>query len=334
MTALVTGASGHIGANVVRLLLAEKRTVRAAVHANARPLTGLSVEAVSLDIIDRSAAERALAGVDVVYHCAGSIAIRKSDERGMWAANVDGTRQLTEAALDAGVRRFVHFSSIHALSRIPENEPVDERRPLVDRHWPVLYDASKAEGERIVQEAVRRGLDAVIVNPTAVIGPHDYKPSLLGEFLVMLVAGKLPGLVQGGFNWVDARDVAAGALAAEKKGRTGERYILGGTWESVAGLARLVADLTGGRPVKRMISPFFARLGLPFIALGAALAGRRSLYTRDSLETLTHFRHVSSDKAMTELGYRPGALSDTLKDTIAWFGKHGFLPGERTQRND
>ncbi|MBN2354139.1 MAG: NAD-dependent epimerase/dehydratase family protein [Spirochaetales bacterium] len=322
---LITGAAGHVGANLIRVLLKRGRRVRAAVHEDFRAFAGLDIEKTACDITDRTSVERALEGVDVVYHCAARIAISKRDERGMAETNVEGTRNLADAALLRGVRRFVHFSSIHAISSGSPDETVDETRPPVDRASGMLYDATKAEGERIVLDAVQRGLDAVIVNPTAVIGPYDFKPSLMGDFFLMLLRGRLPGLVRGGFNWVDARDVAAGAVLAEEKGRRGERYILGGTWESVQGLSRLIEAVAGVKTTKYTIPLLFAYIGLPVLALGSAITGSRRLYTRDSLKTLAEYRSVSSRKAETELGYRHRSLEETIKDTVAWFEASGSV---------
>ncbi len=327
----ITGAAGHVGANLIRLLLSRGRRVRAVVHEDRRALNGLDVEITACDITDRGSVERALDGIDVVYHCAARIAISKHDEKGMVETNVEGTRNLVEASLSRGVRRFVHFSSIHAISCGASDEPVDEIRPLVDHATGMLYDATKAEGERIVLDGVHRGLDAVIVNPTAVIGPNDFKPSLMGDVILRLLRGKLPGLVRGGFNWVDARDVAAGAVLAEEKGRRGERYILGGAWESVQGLSRLVSKLTGMKTMLRTIPLALAYIGLPFLSLGSAITGSRRLYTHDSLRTLSQYRTVSSRKAETELGYRHRNLEDTIRDTVSWFAQNGyFLIGEKS----
>jgi dihydroflavonol-4-reductase len=325
MITLVTGASGHIGANLVRALLAEKRTVRVVVHEDVRALEGLPVEKVACDISNRSEVKRALKGISVVYHCAARIAISKKMEAGMLATNIGGTRNLVEGALREGVRRFIHFSSIHALSGKPDDEMIDETRMLVDHNSPMLYDISKAEGERIVCDGVGRGLDAVIINPTAVIGPFDFKPSLMGEFFLLVCERKLPVLVGGGFNWVDARDVAAGALSAEKKGRRGERYLLGGQWESVSGLSRIIEKITLKKTVQRSIPHWLAHIGVPFIALSAALAGKHPLYTHDSLQTLKHHRLVSSKKAQEALGFTARPLEETLRDMIAWFQEYGYL---------
>jgi dihydroflavonol-4-reductase len=285
----------------------------------------LAVERVPCDITDRDCLDAALDGVHTVFHCAAKIAITHKMERGMLVANIEGTKNILEAALSRGVRRFVHFSSIHALSSEPEDGVIDETRSLVNHHPRMLYDFSKAEGERLALEAVKNGLDAVIVNPTAVIGPFDFKPSLLGEFVLALCRGKIPALVKGGFNWVDVRDVVAGALAAEKKGVRGERYLLGGHWESVDGLAALIGRLSGKKTQTGKLPHWIAHLGVPFLALSAAISRRQPLYTHDSVRTLLHHRRVSSDKAKRELGYSPRPLEETIGDTLSWFREKGYL---------
>jgi dihydroflavonol-4-reductase len=331
MITFITGVSGHIGSVLTRMLLAEGRWVRAAVYEDERALAGLDVEKTRCDITSRSNVREAMRGVEVVYHCAAKIAISKKEERGMLETNIEGVRIMVEAALEQGVRRFVHFSSIHAFEAPSGETPADESRPLVERRRGMLYNASKAEGERIVLEAVKKGLDAVIVNPTGVIGPLDFKPSLMGEVILRLIRGKLPGLVRGGFNWVDVRDVAAGALLAERKGRKGERYILGGSWESVLGLSRLVGELTGKKTMQRTIPLALAYLGLPFMAVAAGVSGRRRLYTDDSLRTLSQYRNVLSRKAEQELGYTHRSLKETLRDTIAWFAENGYCPAPKKE---
>src|SRR5207237_8277691 len=171
--------------------------------------------------------------------------------------------------------RLCHFSSIHALSPEPRNGTVDEARPLAEKSW-LPDDRSKAGGEREIKKGVERGLDAVTVNPTAVLGPHDYRPSPLGSVLLDLYRRKLPGLVDGGFDWVDVRDVVAGALAAAEKGRTGERYLLGGARRTVLELAREVEKVTGARP-PRFVSPMWlARASAAFGTGLARLCGARA----------------------------------------------------------
>jgi len=319
----VTGASGHIGANLVRALLARGRRVRALVYKDERALAGLPVEKAACDITRPEECRAALRGTKTVFHCAGHIAISKTLEAGMMETNVRGTKNLVQAAVAEGVMRFIHFSSVHALSSKPEAEPVDETRPLVDRTAGMLYDRSKAEGERIVREAVGKGLPAVTLNPTAVIGPYDFKPSLIGEVLMLLARGRMPFLVRGGFNWVDARDVAVGALAAETRGTVGERYLFAGHWESVAGIAALVDRIIGQKRRYMTLPHWIAHLGAPFLSAAAKLTGKRPLYTHDSLHALRHHRYVSSRKAERELGFQSRSLIETVKDTLEWMNQYG-----------
>lgn len=322
MHCLVTGASGHIGGNLVRDLLARGDRVRVLVRRDRRAIDGLPVEAVSGDVEDRASLAEAARGMEVVFHCAARISI-VGDEGGLvHRTNVEGTRNVVGACAAAGVRRLVHFSSIHAFDPHPRFEPLDETRPLVG-DGAAAYDRSKAAGVRVVDEAVARGLDAVIVHPTSVVGPHDYKPSRMGQAVWDLARGRLPMLIPGGFDWVDVRDVCAGALAAADRGRRGERYLLSGTWTTVAELARRVA-VVSGVPAPRLTCPsWLARVGSPFVVGWARLVGGSPLYTSEALDALDSPRDVRHEKASGDLGYAPRPLDDTVRDTVAFFLKGG-----------
>jgi dihydroflavonol-4-reductase len=172
---------------------------------------------------------------------------------------------------------------------------------------------------------MERGLDAIIISPTAIIGPYDYKPSHFGEALLRLANGKLPALVAGGFNWVDVRDVIQGAMRAEKLAPTGAKYLLSGHWLSLHEVAWMVEELTGV-PAPRVVSPMWlARIGAPFIASFDRLARRRPLYTGASLQALRGHRNISHQKATEELGYQPRPFRETLVDTLKWFQETGQL---------
>ena len=240
MTVVVTGASGHVGSNLVRELLRRGRPVRAVVHENLTGLEGLDIERVRADVCDPDSLRRAFEGAEVLFHLAAIISIDGSRRGRVPAVNVGGVENASQAALDAGILRMVHVSSIHAFRQEPLDEELDETRGQVadDPSYPV-YDRSKAQGEQRVRAAIERGLDAVIVNPTAVIGPNDFEPSRLGRNFLDVVNGKLPALIPDGFDFVDVRDVVSSALAAEEKGRTGENYLLGGHPHSVTELVEL-----------------------------------------------------------------------------------------------
>ena len=325
MITLVTGAAGHVGNNVVRLLLARGRNVRALVHSQSASLDGLPVEKRAGDILDRSSLDDAFDGVEVVYHFAAKVSIIPREGPAATRTNTLGPRNVVDACLSHGVRRLVHASSVHALTPGGSNGVTDERcAPNLDPGAPA-YDRSKAAGEAEVRAGIARGLDAVIVNPTGVIGPHDYAPHLSGRALIDMYLGKLPMNVSSGFDWVDARDVAAGALAAEERGRTGERYLLSGRWAAMPEIAGMMERATGRRGPRLVAPLWLAKLGLPFISAYAALTGSQPLYTRPSLRALTEHRRCDNSKARSELGFAPRPLEQTIIDTFAFYEQAGLL---------
>jgi dihydroflavonol-4-reductase len=321
----VTGAAGHVGANLVRALVAQGRPVRAVVHLDRRALEGLDIEVVSADILDPASLRRAFEGAEVVYHLAARIAIGNEPWSLLESINVIGTRNVVEACLDGGVRRLVHFSSIHSMTDATNGSPVDETNPLVEsRHYPP-YDRSKAAAEAEIGRGIAKGLDAIIISPTAIIGPYDYKPSYFGEALLRLANGQLPALVGGGFDWVDVRDVVRGAMRAQESAPSGAKYILAGHWVSVRDVARMTAKITGVKAPRSVCPIWLARVGAPFIGIFDRLARRRPLYTAVSLKALESHRHISHRRATQELDYQPRPFGETLRDTLEWFEAAGKL---------
>ncbi|MGD8813453.1 MAG: NAD-dependent epimerase/dehydratase family protein [Anaerolineales bacterium] len=328
MPVLVTGASGHLGANLVRTLLAQGRSVRALVHHDRRALEGLAIETINGDIQQIESMEEACAGCDVVYHLAAGISLRMRDRSQLQALNVQGTRNIVRACLDQGVRRLIHVSSIHALQSKPMDTPMDEDRPLVGEDHAMPYDLSKAMAEREIQSGIEAGLDSVIINPTGIIGPHDHKPSHFGTVLIAMGFRKLPALIRGGFNWVDARDVCIGAMQAESAAPRGSRFILSGHWVSVREIAQQVEEICGV-PAPGFVAPMWlAILGLPFAPLLFRMGADRSLYSWPALCSLRANPRVSHAKASRELGYQPRPIKETLRDTLHWFQEHGYLKRE------
>jgi len=332
MAIVVTGAAGHVGGNLVRALLARGRPTRALVHHDRRALKGLDVETVPADVCDLDSLYRAFEGAEVVYHVAALISLSMGDWSRLEAVNVIGTRNVVEACLRCGVRRLVHFSSIHALVQEPLDVPVDELRPLVESRRSPPYDRSKAAGEREVRRGIERGLDAVIVNPTGMIGPYDYRPSHFGQVLLALGQRRLPALVQGGFDWVDVRDVVAGAMRAEECAPAGAKYLLSGHWASVYDLAVLTEEVTGARAPRTVFPMWMARVGVPFGTHFTRLDGNHPLYTRFSLRALRGNPQVSHQRATRDLGYHPRPLRETLEDTFQWFVEAGRLARPSAQR--
>lgn len=324
MITAVTGATGHVGANLVRALLDDGRRVRAINRTQGPALDGLDIEFVAVDVLDALALRRAFAGVDVVYHLAALISVAGDPDGSVRATNVDGVRNVANAALDAGVRRLVHCSSIHAFD-LDRAGIVTEDSPRSRAARLPPYDRSKAEGEDELRRAVDRGLDAVITNLTAVLGPYDFGPSRMGAVLLALARRRLPALVEGGFDWVDARDVCTGMIAAESKGRTGENYLLAGHRVPIVELAALAEAATGVRAPRLVAPMWLAQATAPAGLWWARLRGSDPLFTPESLHALRKDPVVSTAKAAEELGYEARPLGDTVADTYAWFRTRGLL---------
>ena len=325
MTVVVTGASGHLGINLVRALVAEKRSVRAIAHQNHQILEGLGVEIVSGDITDAASLTSAFAGTDVVYHLAGIISLLRNEWPLVEKINVGGTRNVIEACRQTGVKRLVYFSSIHAINPEPPDRPVDENHPLIaGRKYPP-YDLSKAEAQREVRKAVAAGLDAVTVNPTGVLGPYDYQPSFFGAALLMLANGQMPSLVDGGFDWVDARDVAQGAMLAEQKAPAGAEYLLSGHWVSMQGIGDIMKEISDASIPGFVCPMLVARFAAPFATAYSRMFNKRPIFTGVSLDALRSNHDISHEKATRELGYQSRTFKETLTDTMKWFESNGNL---------
>lgn len=323
---VVTGASGHVGGNLVRALLDKGRDVRVLVRNDTRALDGLTVDRVAGDVLDPASLSRAFAGATTVFHLAARISIAPGDEKVVEATNMEGVRNVAEACIGAGVKRLVHFSSIHAFRLPPQDEKMDETKECVDPDKAMVYDRTKAAGEGIVREAVGRGLDAVIVNPTAVLGPFDFKPSPMGDVILALMRGSLPALVDGGYDWVDVRDVCAGAIAAAEKGRKGEKYLLSGTYVPFKDVGRMVGEAAGVK-VPKMVSPLWlAAFGAPFALRWALWRGKRPLFTPGSIKILKDCnKRICNDKARSKLGYSTRPIEETISDACGWFRESGMV---------
>jgi dihydroflavonol-4-reductase len=331
MITLVTGASGHIGVNLVKALIAQQRPVRVLVHHHKFPFDNPLVEVANGDICDINSLHEVFKDIGVVYHLAARISIAEDNWATLNNINVIGTRNVVDTCLRAGVSRLVHFSSIHALMQEPLDSAVDETRPPANSLQLPAYDRSKAAGEVEIQKGMQKGLNAIIIYPTAAIGPYDYQLSHLGAALLAMANGKLPAIVSGGFDWVDARDVANGAIKAENIAPTGSRYLLSGHWVSVRDLVMMTTQLTGVA-VPRLVCPrWLACAAAPLAASIAGLAKKRPLLTPDSIRALKSNPHISHARATRELGYEPRPFRETLIDTLKWYKDNGKIRNKISQ---
>lgn len=315
--AAITGASGFVGINLVRLLAAQGWQLRT---VDLHPLAGVpsaGIEHTIADVRDPAAMATVFDGVDTVFHLAARITLATEDPEA-WDTNVTGPATVAAAALTAGVRRMVHCSSVHAFDLSLARPRLNELSPRAVSPGRPIYDRSKYAGETEVRKVVDQGLDATIVNPTGIIGPIDLGPSRMNKVIDAAATGHLPVVVHGGFDWVDVRDVVAGMVAAAERGRTGENYLLGGHRASALHIGRLAGALNGH------LGPVLAVPG--HLARWVAPAGERvsrwfdsDVMTPASIGTLLDDPEVEHDKARGELGYEPRPLEDTVRDTVRWF---------------
>jgi dihydroflavonol-4-reductase len=324
MLSVVTGGNGFVGASLVRALLDRGDRVRVVDKRTTESLAGLDVEQMQIDVRDAKSLETAFVGADTVFHLAAVISIVGDPTGEVQGTNVDGPRNASRAALTCGVKRFVHCSSVHAFDLEycgPELTETAER--AAGLHAPA-YDRSKNAGEEQVRAAIGEGLDAVIVNPSGIIGPNDYEPSRLGELLVQMRDRTLPVNIRGAFDFVDVRDVVAGMLAAERSGRTGENYLLSGHRLSMHEVAELAEKITGVEG-PRISMPISIITGLAPLFLRLTPEGETPLITPDSVHALRYSPSICHQKASKELGYSARPLFETIRDTYAWFEE--FMPG-------
>jgi dihydroflavonol-4-reductase len=324
MKVAVTGASGHIGNCLVRELKKQGASVKILIHNFRNDSDEIGVEIIRGNLLEAESLNYLCEGVDVVFHLAAQIDIGNKSPAKIYETNVTGTKNILKAANKQKVKKFVHFSSIHAFQTKPLDMVLDEDRSKVESKE-IIYEYSKAEGEREVKKAVEEGLNAVILNPTAVIGPFDFRGSLLGQALLKIYQNKLPFLVAGGYNWVDVRDVVAASLQAIEWGRNGENYILSGKYCSLRDLSVMISKISGCK-IPMIIPVALAQLACPFFKLYSSISNKEPLYTYQSLNILINSpTNISSAKAIKELSYKPRPLEQTLIDTFDWYRQEKFI---------
>lgn len=325
MNILVTGGSGFVGARLARALIERGDHVRVLRRANSSlvALADLPVEHVVGDILDREAVARAVEGCDLVFHTAAISSYWRARREQIYRTNVEGTRIVMEACLHAGVRRVVHTSSVAAIGIAPGGF-ADEQTPFDALSRTFVYADSKRMAEEEVQRAVARGLDAVIVNPATVIGAGDvYVGS--GSLVVAIARGRMPVVPPGGMCVVDIDAVVHGHLAAAERGRTGERYILGGENLSHRRIAQVVAEVVGTR-APRLVAPRVV-LRPAAVAVDALnrVSRRPPLISGEQIRLSGINFFFNSGKAMRELGYPLMPFREAARKAFVWYRAHGYV---------
>lgn len=318
---LVTGATGHLGNVLVRELLmnGEKVRVFALPGENLQPLDGLNVEIVEGNILLCDELREAMKGVDLVYHLAALVAITPDMNLLMEKVNVDGTRNVIMLAREAGVKRLVYTSSIHALQRPPDGVVITEDLSFDTVNPAGAYDRTKARASELVLVANSKDLETVIVCPTGVIGPFDFRRSELGDMILQWMQKKPSISTDGGFDFVDVRDVAKGHIAAAKHGKPGQVYLLSGQYVGISAIRKMVQDVMGIHSYEVKFPAWIARMVAPLAELYYRISRTRPQFTRYSIETLQSNSDISSAKAIVEIGFSPRPLIDTIRDTVKWW---------------
>jgi dihydroflavonol-4-reductase len=315
MRVAVTGAAGFVGGNLLQLLVEHGHDV-VAIDRAASPHAPDGVRWVQASVLDPDAMASALEDVEVVYHLVAMITLRMQDEAA-WRLNTEGVRIVARAALQAGVRKMVHLSSIHAFDQ-DLVDVIDETAPRSERPEIPVYDRSKWAGEQELRKVIDDGLDATVCNPTGVWGPADHGVALsrLNRLAHTAARGRMPAFVsKAGFDLVDVRDVATGVMLAAEKGRTGENYLLGGEFAGRMG-PRLAVPIGALAAIMPILEPINARLGSDVLSKAA-------------LGPLFASPLVDITKARNELGYTPRSMSDTAEQLVAFFAESGRLGDQR-----
>jgi len=329
VTTLVTGATGFVGAAVARRLVAAGHDVRALVRpgSDRRNLDGLRVEIAAGDLTDPGSLARALSGCTALFHVAADYRLWVPEPEAMYRTNVRGTRDLMAHALAAGVARIVYTSSVAVLGHSADGTPADEETPSTLDDMIGHYKRSKFLAEAEVRRLARdERLPAVIVNPSTPVGPGDVKPTPTGRVIVDAASGRMPAYVDTGLNVVHVDDVADGHLRAFERGRTGERYVLGGENMTLKEILDAICACAGRRP-PRVRLPHAVVIPVAALAEGwARVLGRgEPRATLDAARMARTPMYFSSAKAERELDYRPRPAADGIRDAVAWFREHGYL---------
>jgi dihydroflavonol-4-reductase len=327
MKALVTGATGFVGAAVARALGAAGWQVRALVRSGSdrSNLQPLAWDVVEGDLADSSSLERALEGCAGLFHVAADYRLGVRDPTQLYRTNVEGTRNILNAARTAGVPRIVYTSSVATIGIPPDGSPGEERTPVAESHMIGHYKRSKYLAEEVARDAARMGMSVVIVNPSTPVGPGDIKPTPTGQLVLDAASGRMPAYVDTGLNIVHVDDVAAGHLLAFERGRAGDRYILGGEDMTLQTILAQIAGLVGRAP-PRVRLPYAAVLPVAYLAEGfAKISGRSGRVTLEGVRMSRKRMFFSSAKAASELGYRWRPPLRAFEDAVRWYRERGLL---------
>ena len=328
MFALVTGATGFVGSHVARALAEQGANLRLLVrpNSNKKNLEDLNADLVTGDLRDPASLEKGAAGCDVVFHVAADYRLWVRDPDEMYRANVEGTRAILAAARKNNVRRVVYTSSVATMGFTSNGQPADENSPVSLKNMIGPYKRSKFMAEQVAIEAAHAGQDVVIVNPTTPVGERDIKPTPTGRIVIDFLKKKFPAYVDTGLNLVDVQECARGHIAALEKGRSGERYILGGENLTLKQILDKLAAITG-LPSPKIKVPYVLALATGVVdeIVTGRIRGREPRATIDAVRMGRKKMFASSAKAERELGWRVLPVDDALRRAVTWFRENGYV---------
>ncbi len=325
MKVAITGAAGHLGSAIVPELIKRNHSVKALVKGDDRSLKMFPVEIIEGDLLNPGTLHTLLKGSDALIHCAALISVNGDPHGMVHTTNVEGTKILMETAKRCGIKRVVHTSSIHAYNQRPTLQLLHENSELVNE-TAFAYDRSKKAGQQIALSFNQPAMQVLVVNPTSIIGPYDYKPSKVGKVIIDLYTGRLPFVFDGGFDFCDVRDVANAIVNGLTMGMPGENYLLGGQWHSLQQLVALLAAASGKKIKPFAFPAFVGKAGLPFVKSIAYIKKKEPLYTIEALDAIfAGDRCISSSKAIQHLNYTTRPLEETVSDAFHWFKNNGYL---------
>ncbi len=328
MLAFVTGATGFLGSHVARVLSEQGAELRLLTRStsNLRNLEGLRAETAVGDLRDAASLEKAMSGCDTVFHVAADYRLWVRDPDEMYRSNVDGTRAILEAARKIRVQRVVHTSSVATIGFTGDGSPADEDSPVSLADMIGHYKRSKFMSEQIALEAGRSGMHVVTVNPTTPIGEQDVKPTPTGRIVLDFLKRKFPAYVETGLNLVDVRECARGHVAALEKGKSGERYILGGEDLTLKQILDKLSHITGlPSPTIKLPYVFAFAAGVVDEAITGGILKREPRATVDTVRMGRKKMFASSDKAERELGWKIVPVEDALRRAVEWFRANGYV---------
>ena len=317
----VTGATGHLGNVLIRELLEKGEKIRALIlpHEKVDSLSGLAIEKVPGDVCNPYSLEKAFEDAKIVFHCAGVISILPGKWKWLYRVNVQGTKNVIDACIKKKVKRLIYTSSIHALAELPQGELIDESTSFNPDQVLGDYSKSKALATLEVLKGIKQGLDAVIICPSGIIGPYDYRLSEMGRLVLNYSQGKIKAYIDGTYDFVDVRDVAKGHILASEKGKKGECYILSGNQIKVYELFQILEKLSGIKAPAFKMPYQLAKIAAFFNVLFCTIVKNQPLFTPFSIKVLKSNSLISNRKAVNELGYSSRSLNKSISDTFQWF---------------